>query len=205
MLYRCVAENGFDFGNIRIPLVNGWIETCYTVWQPIEYDIWDVVQYESAFYTLLTLENFDNNINPFDNDNWGAIADYDPEYNGYEMMEHEYVVYRGCVFYPETDVNADKPQIGVNLINHDPRNFNLKKHMVRLAIYELTKLIAPNNVSIVRIRDYDESMKWLSDASKLKLNPQIPRKVDEEKKPVTDWQLATFQSDYDPYKNPWLT
>jgi hypothetical protein len=76
--------------------------------------------------------------------------------------------------------------------------------MVRLAIYELTKLIAPNNVSVVRIRDYEDSMKWLSDASKLKLNPQIPRKLAEDKKPVTDWQLATFQNDYDPYKNPWM-
>ena len=33
---------------------------------------------------------------------------------------------------------------------------------------------------------------------------QIPRKIDETKKPVTDWQLATFQNDYDPYRNPWM-
>ena len=76
--------------------------------------------------------------------------------------------------------------------------------MVRLALYELTKLIAPNNVSVVRMRDYEDSMKWLNDAAKLRLNPQIPRKLDEMKKPVTDWQLATFQTDYDPYRNPWL-
>lgn len=72
--------------------------------------------------------------------------------------------------------------------------------MVRLALYELTKLIAPNNVSVVRMRDYEDSMKWLNDAAKLRLNPQIPRKLDATKKPVTDWQLATFQTDYDPYK-----
>ena len=76
--------------------------------------------------------------------------------------------------------------------------------MVRLAIYELTKLIAPNNVSVVRMRDYEDSMKWLNDAAKLRLNPQIPRKVDDSKKTVTDWQLAPFQTDYDPYKNPWM-
>ena len=76
--------------------------------------------------------------------------------------------------------------------------------MVRLAVYELTKLIAPNNVSAVRMRDYEDSMKWLNDAAKLRLNPQIPRKVDETKKPVTDWQLATFLNDYDPYRNPWI-
>lgn len=77
--------------------------------------------------------------------------------------------------------------------------------MVRLAIYELTKQIAPNNVSVVRMRDYEDSMKWLMDASKLKLNPQIPCKLAEDNKPITDWQLATFQTDYDLNKNPWLT
>ena len=115
------------------------------------------------------------------------------------------MVYEGRVFYPGTDVNADLPQRGVNLTPHDPRNYNLKKHMVRLALYELTKLIAPNNVSVVRMRDYEDSMKWLADAARLRLNPQIPRKVAEDNKPVTDWQLATFQTDYDPWKNPWMT
>ena len=61
--------------------------------------------------------------------------------------------------------------------------------MVRLAVYELTKLIAPNNVSAVRMRDYEDSMKWLNDAAKLRLNPQIPRKVDETKK--ASHRLAT--------------
>ena len=75
--------------------------------------------------------------------------------------------------------------------------------MIRLAVYELTKLIAPNNVSVVRMRDYEDSMKWLNDASKLRINPQIPRKIAEDNKPVTDWQMATFQTSYDPYKNPW--
>ncbi|MEG0455493.1 MAG: hypothetical protein RR559_09150, partial [Bacteroides sp.] len=128
-----------------------------------------------------------------------------PDYNDYELSEHEYVVYEDRVFGPETDVNADMPIVGHNISLHDPRNYNLKKHMVRLAVYELTKLIAPNNVSTVRMKDYEDSMKWLNDASKLRLNPQIPRKLAEDNKPVTDWQLSTFQTDYDPYKNPWLT
>jgi hypothetical protein len=44
-------------------------------------------------------------------------------------------------------------------------------------------------------------MKWLNDAAKLRLNLQIPRKIYETKKPVADWQLATFQADYNPYRN----
>ena len=102
------------------------------------------------------------------------------------------------------DVNSDVPIIGHNIALGDPRNYNLKKHMVRLSIYELTKTIAPNNVSAIRMRDYEDSMKWLNDASKLRLNPQIPRRLAEDKQPITDWQLATFQTDYNPYNNPWM-
>lgn len=204
-LFVCLEDNGYKFGGIRIPQVKGWTEVSCPDWQPITYVLWDVVKYDGAFYTLLTLEDFDNNENPFASDNWGEIADYNPDYNEYELSEHEYVVYQGKVFYPEIDVNADVPQEGKNLSPHDPRNYNLKKHMVRLAVYELTKLIAPNNVSVVRMRDYEDSMKWLNDASKLRLNPQIPRKLAEDKKPVMNWQLATFQTNYDPYCNPWLT
>ena len=202
--YSCLSENGYKFGDIRIPMVNGWLEAETTEWQPIEYPLWSVVSYNNEFYTLLGAENFDNNNTPFDSECWGAIANYDRECNEYDLSEHEYVVYNGKVFYPEVDVNADLPEIGKRLALGDPRNDNLKKHMTRLAVYELTKLIAPNNVSIVRVRDYEDSMKWLSDASKLKLNPQISRKLGEDKKPVTDWQLATFQTSYDPYQNPWM-
>lgn len=205
MVYICINENGYKFGEIRIPMVTGWLEKETEEWMPVEYEIWDAVSFEGAFYTLLTTEGFDNNINPMHSDCWGAVADYDPAYNGYEMENYEYVVYEHKLFYPGMDVNADAPIVGHNIALNDPRNYNIKKHMVRLAVYELTKLIAPNNVSAVRIRDYEDSMKWLNDASKLRLNPQIPRKLAEDKKPVTDWQLSTFQTDYDPYKNPWLT
>ena len=204
VVYLCLSENGYKFDDIRIPMVGGWNDAETTMWQPIDYPLWAVVEFEGSFYTLMTLDGFDNNIDPLTSDCWGAIADYDSAYNDYELSDHEYVVYEGRVFYPETDVNTDVPELGNNLSLHDPRNYNLKKHMVRLAVYELTKLIAPNNVSAVRMRDYEDSMKWLNDAAKLRLNPQIPRKVDETKKPVTDWQLATFQNDYDPYRNPWM-
>lgn len=203
-LYKCINENGYKFADIRIPMVYAWLERECDDWQPVVYSVWDVVKYDNGYYTLISLNDFDNNINPLDSNCWGAIADYDPGYNEYELSVHEYVVYKDKVFYPETDVNADIPVIGKNLTLHDNRNYNLKKHMVRLAIYELTKLIAPNNVSTIRVKDYEESLKWLYDASKLKLNPQIPRKLEKDKKPVTDWQMATFQTDYDPYKNPWL-
>lgn len=204
VVYTCLVENGYRFGNVRIPMVEGWLEVCFEQWKPVEYALWEVVRFEGEFYTLLSLEGYDNNVSPWESDCWGAIADYDPGYNEYELSEHEYVVYHGKVFYPCLDVNADVPGLGRNLSPHDPRNYNLKKHMARLALYELTKTIAPNNVGVVRVRDYEDSMRWLYDVSRMKINPQIPRKLAEDKKPVMDWQLATFQTEYDPYKNPWL-
>ena len=202
--YKCINDNGYKFSDIRIPMVYGWLEVETTEWQPVNYKQWCVVSYEDVFYTLMNIKDFDNNINPFDSDCWGAIADYDATYNDYNLEGHEYVTYNDKIFRPGMDVNSDVPIVGHNIALGDPRNYNIKKHMVRLAVYELTKLVAPNNVSVVRMRDYEDSMKWLNDASKLRLNPQIPRKLADNNQPITDWQLATFQTNYDPYKNPWM-
>ena len=92
VVYICTAENGYKFGEIRIPMVEGWLEAEYTVWQPINYLLWNVVEFSGAFYTLISMEGFDNNATPMESDCWGAIADYDPAYNEYEFSEHEYVV-----------------------------------------------------------------------------------------------------------------
>jgi hypothetical protein len=203
--YVCLAENGHDFGNIRLPMVSGWLEVSPEPWQPVAHALWDVVSFEGLFYTLASIEGYDEMQTPAGSPCWGEIADYDHDYNAYELSGHEYVVHGGRVWVPETDVNADVPGPGINIVARDPRNYNLKKHMVRLAVYELTKLIAPNNVSTARVKDHEDSMKWLYDASKLRINPQIPRKVADDNKEVMDWQLATFQADYNPWNNPWLT
>ena len=107
MLYTCLAENGYKFDDVRIPMVCGWLEAMTETWQPVEYPLWSVVEYDGSFYTLMNLDGSDNNADPFSSDCWGAIADYDPAYNDYELSEHEYVVYDGRVFYPETDVNTN--------------------------------------------------------------------------------------------------
>lgn len=98
---------------------------------------------------------------------------------------------------------ADELKEGYNIRAHDPRNANIKKHMVRLALYELHKLISPNNISSARITDYETSITWLRDANRMKINPQIPRKLDDQNKPTAEYAIATFQRDYDPYQNPW--
>ncbi len=202
--YRCLEYNGPDFNDIRIPGLVGWEPITVYNWEAnFEYGAWEVVKWNDQFYALLEVENIDLTENPEVSDNWGLIGEYDPEYNKYEFSETEYVVFDAKVYIPTMEVNSDELKEGHNIKQRDPRNSNLKKYILRIAVYELHKLISPNNVSQFRITDYEESLRWLRDASKLRINPQIPRKLDEDNKPVTDWQVATFQRDYDPYKNPW--
>lgn len=201
--YECVIAHGYKLGNIRIPGVDCWSKVVYSDWTPDNYSLWAVVKFNGEFYTLMDMEGFDMLSNPLVSDNWGKIADYDKTYNQYEFSDHEYVVYDGAVFYPISNVNSDIPEEGVNLFPNDPRNINVKKHMIRIAMYELSKLVAPNNVPVVRVNDYNESMQWLKDVGKLKINPQIPRKIDIDGKEVVDWAIGSFQASYDPYQNPW--
>lgn len=202
--YACDIQNGIDFNDIRIPGINAWESVTAYDWNSIPYNLWEVARYNEQFFTLITTEGFDPLVNPLDSDCWGLIGEYDKNIDTYELSEHEYVVYEGAVYYPIVNPNADAPVLEVNIRHHDPRNYNLKRHMVQLALYELHKLISPNNISSVRVDDYEHSMQWLKDASRLKLNPQIPRKIDvSSKQPLTNWQMATFQTCYDPYQNPW--
>lgn len=202
-LYECDIQNSYDFNDIRIPGISAWEKVETYDWEAIPYNDWEVVKYDEKYFTLMTTEGYDALVNPMESDCWGMIGDYDDSIDTYELSEHEYVVYDGDVYYPIVNPNADTPELETNIRQHDPRNYNLKRHMVQLALYELHKLISPNNISTVRVDDYDHTMQWLKDASRLKLNPQIPRKVDKRKEPVTDWQMATFQTSYDPYLNPW--
>ena len=202
-VYTCVKANGFDFGDIRIPGISVWEKVESSDWEAIPYSLWSVVKYNEKFFTLMNLEEYDEIVNPMDSDSWGMIGEYDDSINTYELSTHEYVVYKNEVYYPIMNPNADTPQLEVNICYNDPRNYNLKRHMVQLALYELHKLVSPNNVSQMRVDDYEHSMQWLKDANRLKLNPQIPRKVNSKGEELTDWQMATFQTEYDPYKNPW--
>nr|DAO03083.1 MAG TPA: hypothetical protein [Caudoviricetes sp.] len=203
--YICKEYNGLSYGDIRVPGVDAWKSVDIQNWEAnVPYEIWDVVEYDGNFYTLVKNdEDIDLTVNPYDSEYWGMVGDYDATYQ-YEFSDHEYVVYNNKVYVPSMSVNADVLKDGYNIHESDPRNANVKKHMLRLAVYELHKLISPNNVSSARITDYETSITWLRDASRLKINPHIPRKLDEDdNKPVTEYAIATFARDYDPNKNPW--
>ena len=202
--FQCLEFNGLDYDNVRVPGSIGWERVSTTPWiVNCEYDVWDVVSFEGQFYTLLNVDEIDWNSDPHKSDNWGLIGSYDSSLNDYELSSTEYVEYNGEVFVPILNPNSDEIKEQYNVVLDDPRNSNLKKHILRLAIYELYKLISPNNVSAARITDYETSITWLRDASRLKINPQIPRRLGPDKKPVTDFAVATFMRDYDPRHNPW--
>lgn len=201
--YTCLEQNGISLNDVRIPDLYPWEKVQTYNWEKIEYDMWEVVKYDGNFYALIDIEDYDFTQSPFESPAWGLIGKYDPEKNDYSLSETEYVVYNNEVFFPVVNPNHDIPKIGENLKICDPRNYNLKRHMVQLALYELHKLISPHNISNVRIADYESSMKWLKDASRLKINPQIKRRVDKNGDEVTDWQMSTYATNYDPEKNPW--
>lgn len=201
--FECLEPNGIDFNDVRIPGITAWQKVDVYEWQPnLEYNVWEAVSYEGKFYALLNIDNIDLTVNPFDSDNWGLIGTYDDTYR-YELKDTEYVEFNGNLYVPTMLPVADALKEGYNIRKHDPRNANIKKHMVRLALYELHKLISPNNISSARITDYETSITWLRDANRMKINPQIPRKLDDQNKPTAEYAIATFQRDYDPYLNPW--
>lgn len=215
--YMCTEYNGPDFGQVRVPGIKAWELVEVQSWEPNQpYALWDVVRYDGDFYTLVTMipptvngetgdekDAMDWNTNPLDNDCWGQIGEYDPALNDYRLAGNEYVVMDDQVYAPVMNPNSDELKLGYNIKRHDPRHPNVKKHLLRLAVYELHKLVSPNNVSSARITDYETSIMWLRDAGRLKLNPGLPRKIDTDGKPVADFVVATYMRDYDPYKNPW--
>ena len=202
--FECVEPNGIYFNDIRIPGINAWEEVEVYDWTAnLEYAEWEAVKFDGKYYALTNkTEDMDLTVNPFDSDNWGLIGSYDEQYD-YALDPHEYVEFNGKLYIPTLKPTADALEESYNIRLHDPRNGNIKKHLVRMALYELCKLVSPNNVSSARITDYETSIVWLRDANRCKINPQLPRKLDEENKPVAEYAIATFQRDYDPYKNPW--
>lgn len=145
-------------------------------------------------------------LTPEDDDCWGLIGDYSEELEyDYSEDAHDYVVAEGTVFYPVLNPNPDKLVEGVNITRDDPRNANIVAHMSRIALYHLHSIISATNIPETRRWAYEDSIQWLYNASKFKINPQLPRKREHDScAPKVDWALETFQRSYDPNENPWL-
>lgn len=227
--WQCVTPHGFEANEIHLPGINAWKEAEIIPWEPnIEWEKDQVCLFNEQFYQYLgkseceeTVEETDENISeapapeppvdeivltPEEDDCWGLIGEYseDLEYD-YSEGAHDYVVAEGTVLHPVLNPNPDKLVDGVNIIRDDPRNANIVAHMSRIALYHLHSIISATNIPETRRWAYEDSITWLYNASKFKINPQLPRKHERDScLPKVDWACETFQRSYDPNENPWL-
>lgn len=219
--WQCLIPHGYEAGEIHVPGANAWREADVIPWEPnLTWDKDQVCSFNEHFYQFLGEQKIDggesNNegentsseevLTPEDDDRWGMIGEYSDllEYD-FSEEARDYVVAENTVFYAVINPNMDKLEEGVNIIREDPRNANIVAHMCRIALYHLHSIISPTNISETRRWAYEDSIQWLYNASKFKINPQLPRKHERETgMPKVDWACATFQRDYNPNENPWL-
>lgn len=205
--YVCKVPNGYDLNDIQLPNIVAWQKVNYTEWQPnMEWRLNQVCKYDDKFYIKTSPETSETDevLTPADDETWSLIGDYTSKYN-YTLAAYDYVVADGCVFEPILNPNADEANIGTNIIRDDPRNINVITHMVRISCYYLHQMISPTNISESRRLAYEDSISWLASAARFKINPKIPRKLDDEHgNEVVDFALETYQREFDPNQDMWL-
>lgn len=216
--WQCVTPHGFEAGEVHMPGASVWKEAEAVVWEPnLEWEKDTVCSFNERFYQYLADNNDSEEVvkdasdselmlTPEEDDKWGLIGDYSEELEyGYGEDARDYVVAENSVFYPVMNPNPDALVEGKNITRDDPRNINIVAHMIRIALYHLHSIISPTNISETRRWAYEDSITWLYNASKFKINPQLPRKREHDScLPKVDWACATFQRDYDPNENAWL-
>lgn len=218
--YQCVTPHGFEAGEIHTPGPSAWKEASVIDWEPnMEWELNQVCRYNDNFYQFVGKPKVEDDeesaddtstsdlvLTPEEDDNWGLIGEYSEEleYN-YVEDSFDYVVADDTVFYPIMNPNPEPLVEGVNIMRDDPRNANIVAHMSQIALYNLHAIISATNIPETRRWAYEDSIQWLFNASKFKINPQLPRKHEHDScMPKVDWACETFQRDYNPNENPWL-
>jgi len=208
LYYKCLIQNGFSLNNIQPPRtsywVNPWMPATASIWTASVWNLLDIVEYEGGYYQLtnLALINYltPPNLAP---DNWTAIEPYNTLYNAYAVGD--IVVLNNELFQAVGEVNSHEILAGRNVIKKDPRNPTLIKHLTQLSWYDVTKKLAPSNVSQSILNDYEETCKWLKSCNKCQISPQgIPRNVDADGNKVNDWAFADFESDASQTNSAWM-
>lgn len=203
----CKSPNGYDLNNIQLPGVKVWGKVDVKEWEPnMEWQQYDVCSYNSNYYlkNVVSEDSTEDVLTPETDDTWSQIGEYSQDYN-YTVGKYDYVVKDNYIFEPLINPNADKILEGGNIVADDPRNPNVVTHMTNIACYYLHQMISPTNISETRRWAYEDSMAWLSNAARFKINPKLPRKKDcENGGEVVDFALETYQREFNPNDDMWL-
>ena len=201
----CRLPNGYELDNIRIPGYSAWDKVETVEWEPnMEWALNRVCYYNGNFYEKIQETETEDVLTPEEDDDWAMIGAYSANYDYDYSSGHDYVEFESSVFVPVFNPNADKIVEGENIVRDEPRNANIVTHMTRIACYYLHQLISPINISESRRWAYEDSMSWLANASKFRINPKIPRKKESDGLDKVDWALETFQREFNPNENMWL-
>lgn len=206
--FYCETPHGYDYNVFSIPGTKYWEEVPAEDWAPnVQYDVHSVVSYKGEFYTVLEALA-DLTKDPHESDSYGNIGDYTPDY-AFDATPgaYDYAVRAGKVFLPLMAPNADTLEQGTNICPDDPRNPNLVNYMASISLYYLHALISPTNISQTRADMYDQAMSWIVSASKMKLDPHLPRRMscDGPKNPIAVADLDVEKSLRSQLDNPWFT
>ena len=99
--------------------------------------------------------------------------DIGEEFDGYVSFEDDYY------FVSEQDnvfINSPEDDSFLFSPSKDPRNRNIVKIMVELVLFQLHSVAVPDNIPTVRMVNYEKANESLEKFSKMKANPNIPRK-----------------------------
>ena len=198
LYFKAILPNGLALMNIRIPDVEGWSVILSPDWMFDDYKVGNVVRYDNRYWILIN-EDYDPTVTPSLSDDWKEVLQYDAKsnYNIGDCAIYSSPIIGDVIVTATTYVNQDEVEIGRNVIKHDPRNATIKNHMLRIAAYEMSKQVSPNNVGAIRIKDYEDTMVWLNRASSLKITPDIKRKKDSSGKDTVGWATAKFERGFD--------
>lgn len=212
----CKIPCGYELDNVVIPGIAVWEPVEVTEWEAnLEWEQYQVCSYKDNYYMKTEVGEGESEevLTPTEDDTWGLIGEYSSDYNySYSDEDHDYVVFENAVYRPVMNPNADAvvlpgndDNLAPNVMRDDPRNANVITHMTRIACYYLHQMISPTNISETRRWAYEDSMTWLLNCSKFKINPHLPRKKEPDgRENKVDWALETYQRKFDPYENSWL-
>jgi|GEM_PF-3572700 len=122
------------------------------------------------------------------------------------MAENKVMGFLDQYYEVRKELEKGKAWVSEGAEGDDPRNGSLVGYMSMISLYYLHAVISPANISVARKEMFEEAINWLSEASKLRIDPHIRRRIDPRtRQPKDDWALSAFETNMDTImRNPWV-